>query len=267
MLFFQETQTDETIFLAPNPHTNMNLNINPRENDFLRNADLRRNSRSRLSGISDGRKSQPDNWTNQGTSNGTQGFEPENTKPEVRNENSIPRIPKFSEADASSDDEKNILPPLQICEQEQSSPLTRKYNGICANSVNSSENISPKRDDSSSFINPTVTYTPPDTSQTLSSSEYSSSSAEHSSNLSENDNSDFINYNDNYNDSNIACQSWNERGSPELVQRTKHRRSSNDTRKSSVTNQNEMYSQKASTSGAEFNIYDLRDDDAPSIPV
>jgi hypothetical protein len=28
-----------------------------------------------------------------------------------------------------------------------------------------------------------------------------------------------------------------------------------------------MYSQKASTSGAEFNIYDLRDDDAPSIPV
>jgi hypothetical protein len=99
----------------------------------------------------------------------------------------------------------------------------------------------------------------------LSSSEYSSSSAEHSSNLSENDNSDFIN--DNYNDSNIACQSWNERGSPELVQRTKHRRSSNDTRKSSVTNQNEMYSQKASTSGKVFNIYDLRDDDAPSIPV
>lgn len=263
MLFFQETQTDETIFLAPNPHTNMNLNINPRENEFLRNADLRQNSRSRLSGISDGRKSQPDNWANQGTSNGTPGFEPENTKSEVRNENSIPRIPKFSEADASSDDEKNILPPLQICEQEQSSPVTRKYNGICANSVDSSENISPKRDGSSSFINPNVTYTPPDTSQTLSSSEYSSSSAEHSPNLSEHDNSDFINYNDNYNDSNT---SWNERGSPELVQRTKHKRSLNDTRKSSVTNQNEMYSHLA-TSGAEFHIYDLRDDDAPSIPV
>jgi hypothetical protein len=103
------SRLDETIFLAPNPHTNMNLNINTRENDFLRNADLRRNSRSRLSGISDGRKSQPDNWANQGTSNGTQGFEPENTKPEVRNENSIPRIPKFSEADAIKFEECSAL--------------------------------------------------------------------------------------------------------------------------------------------------------------
>ncbi|VDI60826.1 Hypothetical predicted protein, partial [Mytilus galloprovincialis] len=269
----RETQTDETSFVTPNPHTNLNLYLNPMENeDFLRNAGPRRNSRSRLSGISDGRRSQPitgsENHENRNSSNNNMT----SIEPVIKNEKELmaykkPKVPKFSEGDLSSDEEqiKNSLPSLHISEEDQSSaPLVRKSNQSSVPSMELSPDSSPKRDSPVGVHNPVVVYTPTsdseDNSEISSSSECSSWSKEELRHLNKSRNSE----SNIHNDSNY---SWNERGSPELVRKTNRRRSSNDLRKSSITNQNEMYSHLA-TSGANFHIYDLRDDDIPnSIPV
>ncbi|XP_076072599.1 uncharacterized protein LOC143044455 isoform X4 [Mytilus galloprovincialis] len=269
----RETQTDETSFVTPNPHTNLNLYLNPMENeDFLRNAGPRRNSRSRLSGISDGRRSQPitgsENHENRNSSNNNMT----SIEPVIKNEKELmaykkPKVPKFSEGDLSSDEEqiKNSLPSLHISEEDQSSaPLVRKSNQSSVPSMELSPDSSPKRDSPVGVHNPVVVYTPTsnseDNSEISSSSECSSWSKEELRHLNKSRNSE----SNIHNDSNY---SWNERGSPELVRKTNRRRSSNDLRKNSITNQNEMYSHLA-TSGANFHIYDLRDDDIPnSIPV
>ncbi|XP_071131628.1 pro-neuregulin-1, membrane-bound isoform-like isoform X6 [Mytilus edulis] len=269
----RETQTDETSFVTPNPHTNLNLYLNPMDNeDFLRNAGPRRNSRSRLSGISDGRRSQPntgsENHENRNSSNNNMT----SIEPVIKNEKELmaykkPKVPKFSEGDLSSDEEqiKNSLPSLHISEEDQSSaPLVRKSNQSSVPSMELSPDSSPKRDSPVGVHNPVVVYTPTsnseDNSEISSSSECSSWSKEELRHLNKSRNSE----SNIHNDSNY---SWNERGSPELVRKTNRRRSSNDLRKNSITNQNEMYSHLA-TSGANFHIYDLRDDDIPnSIPV
>lgn len=264
------TQTDETGFLAPNPHTNMNLHINPWETDLLRYPDLRRNSRSRLSAVSDNKRSQQDTLGNHSSPiifNGVDADDriehskhlgSENVNTEIQNEKDIPRIPKFSEADASSDEEKTCRPPsLYISEQEQS-PHLRKYNGMCEDSLDSSVDSSPERENSSANTHSTLIYPPPDTSKDLSSSVNSlSSNGEQLTKSNEVVNFDL-------NSHNGSSISWNERGSPEVVRKPR-RRGSSDMRKSSITNQNEMYSHLA-TSGA-VNIYGLRDEDTPSIPV
>ncbi|XP_052068271.1 pro-neuregulin-1, membrane-bound isoform-like isoform X2 [Mytilus californianus] len=269
----RETQTDETSFVTPNPHTNLNLYLNPMENDdILRNAGARRNSRSRLSGISDGRRSQQitgsENQENRNSSNNNMtGIEPV-----TRNEKELmaykkPKVPTFSVDDDCSDEEqiKNSLPSLHISEEDQSgAPLVRSSNQSSVPSMELSPDSSPIRQSPVGVHNPVVVYTPTsyseDNSEMSSSSECSSWSKEELRHLNKSRNSE----SNIHNDSNY---SWNERGSPELVRKTNRRRSSNDLRKSSITNQNEMYSHLA-TSGANFHIYDLRDDDIPnSIPV
>ncbi|XP_063444198.1 pro-neuregulin-1, membrane-bound isoform-like isoform X2 [Mytilus trossulus] len=269
----RETQTDETSFVTPNPHTNLNLYLNPMDNeDFIRNAGPRRNSRSRLSGISDGRRSQPLNGSENHENRNSSNNNMTSIEPVIKNEKELmaykkPKVPKFSEGDLSSDEEqiKNSLPSLHISEEDQSSaPLVRKSNQSSVPSMELSPDSSPKRDSSVGVHNPVVVYTPTsnseDNSEISSSSECSSWSKEELRHLNKSRNSE----SNIHNDSNY---SWNERGSPELVRKTNRRRSSNDLRKNSITNQNEMYSHLA-TSGANFHIYDLRDDDIPnSIPV
>lgn len=308
--------------------------MNPVENEVvLRNADPRRNSRSRLSGVSDGRRSQP--LSSSHPQNGNSVYNPGNGIEEdrVNSDGSIhqrPKIPKFSEVEQSSDEEepmKNSLPSLYIGDEDQySASLTRSkrsnppsvdlsledqssppivrskrsnphsadltlegqsFSPVVSTkrsnqsidhssedqsdapllrsqrsnppSINLSLDSSPMRNGGK--INPIIVYTP--TSNSDSTSEHSTSSECSTWSKEELKNKKRTSESEIHNDNGYA---WNERGSPEVLRRTNRRRSSSDARKASITNQNEMYSHLA-TSGADFRIYDLRDDDVPAIPV
>lgn len=296
----------------------------------LRNHDPHRNSRSRLSGISDGRRSQPSSSSNPQNENNMKftpvGIEKDRGSSE-RSVHHRPKIPKFSEVEQSSDEEplKNSLPSLYIgdddpysasmtrpkksnppsdyLEDESNSPIVRskipdqssaditledQMVSSYVSSKRSNQSIDHSSEDQSDVpllrshrsnppsinlsldspsirnsgkTNPVIVYTP--TSNSDNTSEHSNSSECSSWSKEELKNKKRASESEVNNDNGFA---WNERGSPEVVRRTNRRRSSSDARKASITNQNEMYSHLA-TSGADFRIYDLRDDDVPSIPV